>query len=158
MRKAFKPRSSMCVWMPASLKGLQKARTARLGFSPAIRFTCSKAPPLVSTRLKHPISIITGAMRSNWSLRGWNLPDDCHMSRYTKLNLIFFFILCFKVFTFYFLIIDCKGTKEFCNNQIFFTSKIYLPKKSLYHLYKRKISKSFYFADFFCTFAPEIAL
>ena len=67
---AFRPRSSMWVFMPASLKGLQKARTASLGFSPASRFTCSNAPPLVSTRAKHPISTMTGAMRSNWSLRG----------------------------------------------------------------------------------------
>ena len=79
--RAFRPRSSMCVLMPTSLKGLQKALTARFGFSPAIRFTCSKAPPLVSTRAKQPISMITGAMRSNWSLRGWNLPELCHMSR-----------------------------------------------------------------------------
>ena len=71
----------MWVFMPAALNGLQNARTAELGFSPASRFTCSKAPPFVSTRAKHPMPIITGAMRSNWSLRGWNLPDDCHMSR-----------------------------------------------------------------------------
>ncbi|WP_299271119.1 hypothetical protein, partial [uncultured Prevotella sp.] len=28
----------------------------------------------------------------NWSLRGWNLPEDCHISRYTRLNWIFLFI------------------------------------------------------------------
>ena len=81
MRRALRPRSSMWVLMPTSLNSLQNARTAALGFSPAMRFTCSKAPPFVSTRLKQPMSIITGAMRSNWSLRGWNLPLDCHMSR-----------------------------------------------------------------------------
>ncbi|CUQ57526.1 Uncharacterised protein [Segatella copri] len=47
------------------MKGLQNARTASLGFSPARRLTCSKAPPLVSTRLKHPISMITGAILAN---------------------------------------------------------------------------------------------
>ena len=37
--------------------------------------------PLVSTRAKQPISIINGAIRTNWSTRGWYLPDDCHISR-----------------------------------------------------------------------------
>ena len=99
IRKAFNPRSNMCVLMPTLLKGAQKARTASLGFSPANKLTCSKAPPLVSTRAKHPISMMTGAIRSNWSLRGWNLPDDCHMSRYMRLNCIFLFIF-FSLSTF----------------------------------------------------------
>ena len=34
-----------------------------------------------ATRAKQPISMMTGAMRSNWSLRGWNFPEDCHISR-----------------------------------------------------------------------------
>ena len=66
--------SSMCVCMPASLKAFVKRLTAWLGFSPAMRFTCSNAPPLVSTRAKHPISIMTGAILSSWSANGWNLP------------------------------------------------------------------------------------
>ena len=70
IRNAFSPRSSICVCMPASLKGAVKARTALLGFSPYRRFTCSKAPPFVSTRAKQPISTINGAMRTNWSTRG----------------------------------------------------------------------------------------
>ena len=40
-------------------------RTALLGFSPYSKFTCSKAPPLVSTRAKHPISTIRGAILAN---------------------------------------------------------------------------------------------
>ena len=44
---------------------------------PNERSSHTKAPPLVSTRAKHPISIINGAMRTNWSTRGWYLPDDC---------------------------------------------------------------------------------
>ncbi len=90
MRKPFSARSSMWVWMPALLNSLVQARTALLGFSPYIRFTCSKAPPLVSMRSKQPISTITGAIFTSWSTRGWYLPDDCHMSRYTKLNFISF--------------------------------------------------------------------
>ena len=41
------------------------ARTAVFGFSPYSRFTCSKAPPLVSTRAKQPISTMAGATRTN---------------------------------------------------------------------------------------------
>ena len=57
--------SSMCVCIPASLKNFVKRRTALFGFSPAIRLTCSKAPPFVSTREKHPISMIAGATFSS---------------------------------------------------------------------------------------------
>ena len=31
--------------------------------------------------MKYTISMITGAILANWSLRGWNLPELCHMSR-----------------------------------------------------------------------------
>ena len=68
------------------------ALTDALGFSPYSKLTCSDAPPLVSTLSKQPISMITGAMVSNWSLRGTYLPELCHMSRYTKLNFISFFM------------------------------------------------------------------
>ena len=81
MRRPFSALSSMCVCMPASLNGFVKVLTALLGFSPAIRFTCSNAPPLVSMREKHPISIIAGATFASCSARGWNLPDDWNMSR-----------------------------------------------------------------------------
>ena len=80
IRNAFRPRSSMCVCMPASCNILVYARTDSLGFSPASRLTCSNAPPLVSTRAKQPISTNIGAMRTNWSLRGWNFPELCHIS------------------------------------------------------------------------------
>ena len=92
MRKPFSPRSSIWVRIPASLKVLVKARTASFGLFPARSCTCSKAPPFVSTRLKHPISTMMGAISANCSARGWNFPEDCHMSRYTRLNRIFFLL------------------------------------------------------------------
>ena len=88
MRRALRPLSSMCVWMPTLLKGAVQALTALLGFSPKRRFTCSNAPPLVSTLSKHPISIITGAICTNWSTLGTYLPEDCHISLYTRENFI----------------------------------------------------------------------
>ena len=91
--RAFNARSSICVCIPASLNGFVKHLTALFGFSPAIRFTCSKAPPFVSTREKHPISIIAGATFSSWWASGWNFPEDWNISRYTKLNFISFFIM-----------------------------------------------------------------
>ena len=98
MRSPFNARSSMWVWIPALLNSRVQARTDLLGFSPYIRFTCSKAPPLVSTRSKQPMSTIAGAICSNWSLRGWYLPDDCHISRYTRLNFISLAISCCIVY------------------------------------------------------------
>ena len=88
MRRPLRARSSMWVCMPALLNSLVHARTDLLGFSPYMRFTCSNAPPLVSMRSKHPILTMAGATCTSWSMRGWYLPDDCHMSRYTRLNFI----------------------------------------------------------------------
>ena len=86
--RALRPRSSMCVWMPALWKGAVQARTALFGFSPNRRFTCSKAPPLVSTRSKQPMSMMAGATSTSWSTRGTYLPELCHISLYTRENLI----------------------------------------------------------------------
>ena len=79
--------------MPASCKGLVQRRTASLGLAPRIRHTCSKAPPLVSTRSKQPMPTMAGATCSSWSTRGWYLPVDCHMSRYTRLSFISLFCM-----------------------------------------------------------------
>src|SRR5574344_734914 len=75
--------------MPTLLKGAVHSLTALLGFSPKRRLTCSNAPPLVSTRSKHPMSIITGAISLSWSTRGTYLPEDCHISLYNSENFIF---------------------------------------------------------------------
>src|SRR5690554_2088248 len=89
IRMPLRARSSMCVCMPASLKGFVQALTALFGFSPNNKLICSKPPPLVSTRAKQPMSTMCGATCSNWSRRGTYLPDDCHMSLYNRENFIF---------------------------------------------------------------------
>jgi hypothetical protein len=43
------------------------------------------------------MSIIYGATAVSWSTLGWYLPEDCHISRYRRLNLIFFFILIARI-------------------------------------------------------------